>query len=148
MSFFFNPNWSTYQCPADEIRNYQKTLVAHFGLQNHIRLNTGVKRAVWDQDKSIWIIETDTSETLEATHLISGCGVLRTPNIPDFKGIEKFKGKVFHSAQWDVKHEYMNQKVALIGSGASAVQIAPAIGKVQLWHYLFISSIENKLVLQ
>jgi len=127
LSFFFNPNWSTYQCPANEIRNYQKTLVAHFGLQNHIRLNTGVKRAVWDQDRCIWIIETDTSETLEATHLISGCGVLRTPNIPDFKGIEKFKGKVFHSAQWDVKHNYKNQKVALIGSGASAVQIAPAI---------------------
>ena len=59
--------------------------MAHFGLQNHIRLNTGVKRAVWDQDKCIWIIETDTSETLEATHLISGCGVLRTPNIPNFK---------------------------------------------------------------
>ena len=82
LSFFFNPN---YQCPADEIRNYQKTLVAHFGLQNHIRLNTGVKRAVWDQDKCIWIIETDTSESLEATHLISGCGVLRTANIPNFK---------------------------------------------------------------
>ena len=59
--------------------------MAHFGLQNHIRLNTGVKRAVWDLDKCIWIIETDTSETLEATHLISGCGVLRTPNTPNFK---------------------------------------------------------------
>ena len=57
------------------------------------------------------------------------------------KGIEKFKGKVFHSAQWDVKHDYKNQKVALIGSGASAVQIAPAIGKVQLWNYLFTNSI-------
>ena len=121
--------------------------MAHFGLQNHIRLNTGVKRAVWNQDKCIWIIETDTNETLEATQLISGCGVLRTPNIPDFKGIEKFKGKVFHSAQWDVKHDYKNQKVALIGSGASAVQIAPAIGKVQLWNYLFTNSVENKLVL-
>ena len=63
------------------------------------------------------------------------------------KGIEKFKGKVFHSAQWDVKHDYKNQKVALIGSGASAVQIAPAIGKVQLWNYLFTNSIEYKLVL-
>ena len=64
------------------------------------------------------------------------------------KGIEKFQGKVFHSAQWDVKHDFTNQRVALIGSGASAVQIAPAIGKVQLWSYLLTSNIlRNKFVM-
>ena len=85
LTYFFNPNWSTYVCPADEIRDYQKSIVDHFGLHDHISLNIGVKNATWDQEISKWNIVTDTNETIQATHLISGCGVLRTPHIPDFK---------------------------------------------------------------
>ena len=88
MTFFFNPDWSTYVCGADEIRDYQKSIVNNFGLQGHISFNTGVKKATWDEISSKWTIETDTNETFQVTHLISGCGVLRTPNIPNFKGPE------------------------------------------------------------
>ena len=88
MTFFFNPDWSTYVCGADEIRDYQKSIVNNFGLQGHIRFNTGVKKATWDEISSKWTIETDTNETFQVTHLISGCGVLRTPNIPNFQGSE------------------------------------------------------------
>ena len=88
LTFFFNPDWSTYVCGADEIRDYQKSIVNNFGLQGHISFNTGVKKATWDEISSKWTIETDTNETFQVTHLISGCGVLRTPNIPNFKGPE------------------------------------------------------------
>jgi len=88
LTFFFNPDWSTYVCGADEIRDYQKSIVNNFGLQGHISFNTGVRKATWDEIYSKWTIETDTNETFQVTHLISGCGVLRTPNIPNFKGPE------------------------------------------------------------
>ena len=85
LTFFFNPDWSTYVCGANEIRDYQKSIVNNFGLQGHISFNTGVKKATWDEISSKWTIETDTNETFQVTHLISGCGVLRTPHIPNFK---------------------------------------------------------------
>ena len=88
LTFFFNPDWSTYVCGADEIRDYQKSIVNNFGLQGHISFNTGVKKATWDEISSKWTIETDTNEKFQVTHLISGCGVLRTPHIPNFKGPE------------------------------------------------------------
>ena len=72
-------------CSANEIRDYQKSLTKNFGLYDHISFNTGVKKASWDQVTFKWNIETDTNETLQVTHLISGCGVLRTPHIPEFK---------------------------------------------------------------
>ena len=88
LTFFFNPDWSTYVSPADEIRNYQKSIVTKFGLQQNIIFNCGVKKATWDEMSSKWTIETDLNDTFQVTHLISGCGVLRTPHIPSFKEIK------------------------------------------------------------
>ena len=62
---------------------------------------------------------------LNVTHLVSGCGVLRKPNIPaDMEGLNNFKGKLFHSAEWDLDYDYTNKKVAIIGSAATAVQVS------------------------
>ena len=61
---------------------------------------------------------------LNVTHLVSGCGALRKPNIPDMEGLNKFKGKLFHSAEWDLDYDYKNKKVAIIGSAATAVQVS------------------------
>lgn len=127
LSFYLNPHWSTYVCEASEIRAYLKDLTRAYGLEDHIQLNTGVEKAKWSADKSQWTIETSQNSILQVTHLVSGCGVLREPLIPNFQGMENFKGKKFHSAQWDLDYDYKGQKVAIIGSGATAVQIAPAI---------------------
>jgi cation diffusion facilitator CzcD-associated flavoprotein CzcO len=122
-----NPDWSTYVSPANEIRAYMKKVASHFDLNRHISLKTGVEKAEWDEVTKSWRVETDQGEVLNVTHLVSGCGALRRPIVSEFKGLDKFKGKVFHSAQWDQDYDYKGKKVAIIGSGASAVQIAPAI---------------------
>ena len=111
LTFFFNPDWSTYVCGADEIRDYQKSIVTKFGLHGHISFNTGVKKATWDEISSKWTIETDTNETFQVTHLISGCGVLRTPHIPNFKGPEN-SIHFFEYVLWWVKLIY-SEKVTL-----------------------------------
>ena len=122
-----NPDWSTYVCPSKEICEYLHKMVSHFDLKPNITLNTEVKSATWDEDTNIWKVVTENGEIMEANILVSGCGILRKPLIPDFKGLNTFKGKVFHTSQWDQSYDYKGKNVALIGSGATAVQIAPAI---------------------
>ena len=125
--YYMNPDWSTYVCSSNEIRDYLKKLVHHFGLESYISTNTQVKSANWNEDTNTWWIETEHGENIRANVLISGCGILRHPYIPKFKGLQNFTGKMFHSSEWDESYDYTGKNVALIGSGATAVQIAPAI---------------------
>jgi hypothetical protein len=106
-----NPDWSTYVAPAIEIRAYVEKIVSHFGLKSFISLNTGVEKAEWDQVTKSWRVQTLQGEIMKATHLVSGCGVLRRPVIPKFKGLDTFKGKVFHTAEWDQDYDYKAQSV-------------------------------------
>ena len=122
-----NPYWSTYVTPANEIRQYLERVVSHFGLKDHISLQTGVTKAVWMEESQSWRVETTKNETFSVTHLVSGCGALRKPNIPDIKGLNEFKGKMFHSAEWDLNYDYSDKKVAIIGSAATAVQVSTAM---------------------
>ena len=130
-SFFRNPDWSQFVAPALEIQSYLKKVIETFDLKKHIYLNTEIKRAKWDEDRKHWIIvakEGTTDETnLYFTHIVSGCGALRSPMIPSIPGIETFKHKTFHSQNWDKSYDYKGKRVAIVGSAASAVQIAPAI---------------------
>ena len=130
--YYMNPNWSTYVCPSKEIKEYLHKMVNHFGLQPFIRTNANVKVAKWNEDTNSWLIQTENAnganfEKIQANFLVSGCGILRQPFIPKLNGLANFKGKVFHSSQWDESYDYKDKNVALIGSGATAVQIAPAI---------------------
>ena len=127
-SFYRNPDWSQFVAPASEIQSYLRNAVKMFGLEKHISLTTEVKRAKWQEDIKSWSVRTNKDEEdLIFTHIVSGCGALRSPLFPTIPGMESFQGTSFHSQQWDTEYNYKGKRVGIIGSAASAVQIAPAI---------------------
>jgi cation diffusion facilitator CzcD-associated flavoprotein CzcO len=125
-SFAPNPDWSQTYSPQPEIGAYLRRCADRFGIRPHIRLNTTVTFAEWDEDAGRWTIETDAGP-LTARVLVAGMGPLAEPKIPDIPGLETFKGAKFHSAQWDHDHDLKGERVASIGTGASAIQLVPKI---------------------
>ena len=127
-SFFRNPEWSQFVAPASEIQSYLKQVIKVFGLEKNIKLNTEIHHATWEEDKKSWWVQMNANkEGIYFTHIVSGCGALRFPILPNISGIETFQGKSFHSQNWDSSYNYKGKRVAIIGSAASAVQIVPAI---------------------
>ncbi|NEE51068.1 NAD(P)/FAD-dependent oxidoreductase, partial [Streptomyces sp. SID8455] len=98
-----------------------------FGLRPHIRLNHEVKLMSWDRENLYWVIESANGTTLRADVVISATGPLSDPKTPDIPGLDSFPGKVFHSARWDHDYDLAGKRVAMVGTGASAIQIVPAI---------------------
>jgi cation diffusion facilitator CzcD-associated flavoprotein CzcO len=125
-SFAPNPNWSSTFSPQPEILDYLKDCAERFGVMPHIRFDTEVEHASWDEDEQLWRIDTSQGE-LTANVLIAAQGPLSDPSLPEVPGIESFQGKAFHSARWDHDHDLTGERVAVIGTGASAIQFVPEI---------------------
>ncbi|EHN09070.1 Cyclohexanone monooxygenase [Patulibacter medicamentivorans] len=125
-SFAPNPNWSRSFASQPEIWAYQQDVVARFGIAPYVRTGAGVTAADWDEDEQRWRIETERG-TLRARFLISGTGPLCEPRYPELPGLERFEGAAFHSARWDHDHDLTGERVAVIGTGASAIQFVPRI---------------------
>ena len=125
-SFALNPEWSNTFSPQPEIKAYIRRTAEEHGLLPHIRFNTEVLSAAWDEQAQRWRLETSRGP-VSARVLIAGAGPLSEPRIPDVPGIENFKGKVFHSAQWDHEHDLRGERVAVVGTGASSIQFVPRI---------------------
>ena len=128
-SFSFEPksDWSRKFGLQPEIRAYMERCVDKYGLRDHIQFNTEVRSASFDRDTGLWTIQATHGAPIEARVLIPACGQLNQPAIPDIKGIEGFNGKVFHSARWDHGYDLTGKRVAVIGTGASAIQFVPEI---------------------
>ena len=126
LSFAPNPDWDQAFSPGPRIREYLESVVRDRGLEPWLHLNEEILEAVWDDDRSRWTIAT-TSRTLEADVLVSCAGPLTEPIYPEVDGLERFRGKMFHSNRWDHEHDLTGERVAVVGTGASAVQIIPAI---------------------
>ncbi len=125
-SFAPNPNWTrTYPLQA-EIRDYLRRCATDFGVMPFVRFDHEVTGAAWDDDRRRWRVETSQGE-ITADVLVGGQGGLSNPSIPDIPGLERFEGTQFHSAQWDHDHDLDNERVAVIGTGASAIQFVPRI---------------------
>lgn len=131
-SFSFEPkyDWSRPYGTQAEIQAYMRDVVHRHGLEPHIRYDTRVGAARWDDDRSVWRLETASGETLEVDVVISALGMFNEPSWPDIEGLEGFGGTTFHSARWDRDHDLRGERVAVIGSAASAVQLVPEIAKV------------------
>jgi cation diffusion facilitator CzcD-associated flavoprotein CzcO len=131
-SFSFAPghNWSRRYAPQDEILDYLTEVSARFGVDPHLRLNTEVREASFDADEGRWSVTTDAGDTHEFDVLVTACGQLSDPAIPGIQGIDEFAGHAFHSAEWDHDHDLRGRHVAVIGTGASAIQFVPAIAPV------------------
>ncbi|WP_236053375.1 flavin-containing monooxygenase [Streptomyces musisoli] len=125
-SFAPNPDWPRTFSGQRHIRAYLEHVTDLFGLRPHIRLDSEVKLMTWDNDNLRWNIET-TRGSLSADVVVSATGPLSDPKIPEIPGLDSFPGKVFHSARWDHDYDLRGKRVAMVGTGASAIQIVPAI---------------------
>ncbi|MGA0067111.1 MAG: flavin-containing monooxygenase [Candidatus Nanopelagicales bacterium] len=123
------PGWTRKFAGQAEIRAYLESVVEIFGLESSIRLGTEVLRAEWDEPDSAWQIETTTGP-ITADVLISACGGLTEPLMPDVTGMDTFAGTAMHTARWDHSVELAGKRVAVVGTGASAIQVIPAIAPV------------------
>jgi cation diffusion facilitator CzcD-associated flavoprotein CzcO len=128
-SFSFEPKatWSKLFSPQPEILEYLKGVTDKYGLRRYIRFGSLVDRAHWDDRESRWHVFTQCGQEYVAQFVISGAGALHIPRLPDIDGIDEFAGAAFHSAQWDHSVDLTGKRVAVIGTGASAIQIVPAI---------------------
>lgn len=125
-SFAPNPDWSRFYPLQAEIRDYLRHCATDFGVMGHIRFGHGVTSADWDEDAQRWRLQTEGG-SLSADVVVGGMGGLSEPSTPDVPGLEDFQGTVFHSAVWDHDHDLGGERVAVIGTGASAVQFVPRI---------------------
>lgn len=127
-SFSFAPNadWPRTFSGQEHIRAYLENVADVFRLRSHIRFNSEVKMMTWDAERLRWDIET-TGGSYSADLVVSATGPLSDPKIPDIPGLDSFPGEVFHSARWDHDYDLRGKRVAMVGTGASAIQIVPAI---------------------
>ncbi|MEU0372471.1 NAD(P)/FAD-dependent oxidoreductase [Streptomyces sp. NPDC006283] len=125
-SFAPNPDWPRTFSGQEHIRAYLEHVADTFRLRSHLRFNHEVLMMRWDTDKLRWEIETSQG-TLTADVVVSATGPLSDPKMPDIPGLADFPGKVFHSARWDHDYDLRGKRVAMIGTGASAIQIVPSI---------------------
>ncbi|MGW7378792.1 flavin-containing monooxygenase [Streptomyces sp. NPDC054794] len=125
-SFAPNPDWPRTFSGQEHIRAYLEHVTDVFHLRPHIRFGAEVKRMTWDPERLRWDIET-ASGALSADVVVSATGPLSDPKTPDVPGLDSFPGKVFHSARWDHDYDLRGKRVAMVGTGASAIQIVPSI---------------------
>ncbi|CEJ58901.1 hypothetical protein PMG11_07544 [Penicillium brasilianum] len=136
-SFEQNPNWSREYPGQEEIHAYLVGIAEKWGLYKHIRFNSAVEEARWDDHESKWRVtvnlsgqkdsEFATSYVITSDFLISAVGQLNLPRYPDIPGLEDFQGRMMHSARWDWSYDFKGKKIAIIGNGATAAQIIPEI---------------------
>jgi cation diffusion facilitator CzcD-associated flavoprotein CzcO len=125
-SFAPNPRWSRRFAPQAEIQRYVEDVARREGVLDRIRTSTEVTDARWDAARSRWTLET-SSGPHEADVLITACGQLSVPSVPPIPGLDTFAGPKFHTARWDHETDLRGRRVALVGTGCSAIQVGPAI---------------------
>ena len=126
-SFDLNPEWSRKFSPQPEILSYLEGVAERYGLASHLRCSTRIVRAEWDEEHARWQLTTDGGTIHRADVLVAATGQLRLPRYPDLPGRGDFRGTQFHSAEWNHDHDLSGERVAVIGTGASAIQFVPEI---------------------
>ncbi|WP_435277876.1 flavin-containing monooxygenase [Rhodococcus yananensis] len=129
-SFALNPEWTRSFSPQPEIQAYIESVADRYDVRRRIEFGCEVKSAHWNTTTHRWDVTTDHGD-ISARVVVSAVGALCEPSLPDITGIENFQGEIFHSARWNHDADLAGKRVAVIGTGASAIQIVPAIaGKV------------------
>lgn len=130
-SFSFAPkhDWSRKYAPQSEILEYFRDCADRFQIREHIQFGTAVASAKFDEEKSVWRIETDQGDELEADVFVSAVGQLSRPSIPEIEGLDSFDGEAFHTARWNHDFDVTGQDIAVIGNGASAIQLVPKVAE-------------------
>ena len=127
-SFAPNPSWSRSFSPQPEILAYLERVAERSGVLDRFRFGVTVLDLAFDEDDQVWRISTDAGDVV-ADRVVTGSGGLSEPRMPDIEGIDSFGGEIFHSARWDHDYDLSGKRVAVIGTGASAIQIVPEIAE-------------------
>jgi len=125
-SFAPNPHWSRMFAGQAEIKAYSARTAERFGLMAHVRLHCEMHTARWDDAAKVWLLQTSQG-LMRARFVVMACGPMHVPVMPEVHGLDTFQGQSFHSARWRHDIDLQGKRVAVIGSGASAIQFVPAI---------------------
>jgi cation diffusion facilitator CzcD-associated flavoprotein CzcO len=125
-SFEPNPHWSRRYAPRAEIQAYIEDVARRHGVLDRIRTGTEVQQARWDDERNKWVLQTSAGAH-EADVLLTACGQLSVPTVPPIAGLESFDGPAFHTAEWRHDVDVSGKRVAVVGTGCSAIQVVPAI---------------------
>ncbi len=125
-SFALNPRWSHRYAPQQEIQAYLENVARSHGVLDRIRTGTEVQQARWNPEQRQWLLTTSAG-IHEADVLLTACGQLSVPSTPHIHGLDSFEGAAFHTARWRHDVPLENRRVALVGTGCSAIQVGPAI---------------------
>src|SRR3954454_11367827 len=135
-SFELNPDWSRVYGEQPEIQAYVERTAEKYGVTSRIRYGTELLDARWNPDETRWHVTTSRGP-YTARVLIAGAGPLHEPNLPDVPGIDSFEGTMFHSGRWNHDHDLSGERVAVLGTGSSAIQfvpmIQPRVGRLHLF---------------
>ncbi|MEU0242756.1 NAD(P)/FAD-dependent oxidoreductase [Streptomyces sp. NPDC006235] len=139
------PKWK--YAPGEEIRQHAQAIARHFGLYRDACFRTQVSELRWDEGESAWTVTTDRGDRMTARHVVAATGLLSQPKLPGIEGIETFKGHRFHTSRWDYGYTggdanggltgLADKRVALIGTGATAIQVVPHLGRDAQHLYVF-----------
>jgi cation diffusion facilitator CzcD-associated flavoprotein CzcO len=129
-SFEQRPDWSRTYAPGKELKAYAEHCANKYGIRPKIRFNTKVLGVEFDDERSLWRVQTDPGGEVTARFLLNASGVLTVPKLPDIDGVDSFGGTIVHTARWDHSQDLTGKRVAVIGTGASAVQLIPEIAPI------------------
>jgi cation diffusion facilitator CzcD-associated flavoprotein CzcO len=130
-SYYFepNPNWSRLFTPGPEIKQYADDVADKYDVRKHMRFNVSVEGARWDEEAQVWRVALRDGETISGRYLFTATGFLSQPKVPDIPGINDFDGKVIHTTEWEDDFDPTGRRIAVIGTGATAVQLIPELAK-------------------
>ncbi|MDO5685904.1 MAG: SDR family oxidoreductase [Neisseria sp.] len=128
-SFYPKSDWSRRFAPQAEIEAYLHSCARHFGVDKLITYGREVKTATWQDEEQQWLVEDTAGRQILARYLITATGQLNIPEIPNIPGMEQFAGPILHSARWDNDYDFSGKNVAVIGTGASAIQFIPEVAQ-------------------
>jgi cation diffusion facilitator CzcD-associated flavoprotein CzcO len=135
---FKRHDWARTHAKQPEIQAYIQSVVDEFGLAPHMRYNTRVDEAVWDDREHFYTLTTSTGERLLFDVVISALGLLNVPRYPQWPGLDTFAGPAFHTARWEHEHDLAGKRVLVVGSGSTAAQVVPAIAPVAAGVTMFV----------
>jgi cation diffusion facilitator CzcD-associated flavoprotein CzcO len=130
-SYWFEPNpyWSRLFAPGAELKRYAEHVADKYDVRRHMRFNTTVDGARWDDDARLWRVALAGGETLSTQFLIAATGFLSQPRTPDIPGIDTFRGRIIHTAAWDDSYSLTGRRAAIIGTGSTGIQVIPELAK-------------------
>ncbi|MGV9746052.1 flavin-containing monooxygenase [Rhodococcus zopfii] len=128
-SFEPNPYWSRLFAPGAELKRYAEHVADKYDLRRHMRFGAVVEGARWDEAEQCWVVSVAGQEPITARYLLTATGFLSQPHMPDIEGIDTFAGTVIHTTAWDDTHDLTGARVAIIGTGATAVQLIPEVAR-------------------